>query len=136
MSAAPKRLTSLSDRQMARHMRDAQWRFMERVAKHDPLWVCWWNKNGHHDAKTAPADLEICGLIDGMELLAWMRTHRGWWKIGDWSDERYAAPVRLTPAGRKALRERERYDMELVEGGLVEPGWCAMPTRKSARTIA
>lgn len=128
----PKRLTSRDDRKMARHMRDRQWEFADRVALLGTLWVCWWNKNRLHDEKNASADLYICGLIDGMELLDWMSRHKDWWVIGEWSDDRYAAPVSLTDAGRKALVEREKYDMELVTGGLVEPGWCCMPARKSA----
>ena len=115
---------------MARHMRDRQWEVMERVANLGTLWICWWSKDRHHNDKTAPADLLICGLIDGMQLLDWFNSHEDWWIIGEWSDERYAAPVSLTEAGRLALTERDKYDMELVTGGLVEPGWCAMPARK------
>jgi len=127
VSRKPKRLTSRSDRAMARHMRDRQWEFADRVAELGTVWVCWWNKNGRHDEKTAPPDLYICGLIDGLELLEWLGSHCDWWTIGEWSDERYAAPVSLTDAGRKGLAEREKYDMELVRGGLVSPGWCCMP---------
>jgi hypothetical protein len=124
----PRRLTSRNDRQMARHMRDGQWEFMARVVELGTVWVCWWNKNrSHNDTKPLPPDLKVCGLIDGMELLEWLNSHKDWWVIGEWSDERYAAPVSLTDAGRAAFAERHRYDMELVTGGLVEPGWCAMP---------
>ncbi len=52
---------------------------------------------------------------------------KDWWVIGDWSDQRYAAPVSLTDAGRAALANREQYDLEPVTGGLVEPGWQATP---------
>lgn len=124
----PKRLTSRSQRKMARYTRDEQWKFMERVDQLGTVWVCWWNKN-HHHAESKP-DLLICGLIDGMELLEWLKSHEDWWIIGEWSDERYAAPVSLTDIGKKALQERELYDMELVNGGLVEPGFCVMPARK------
>jgi hypothetical protein len=125
----PKRLTSRRDRDMARRIRDAQWAFMQRVADLGTVWLCWWNKNRRHDENNLPADLVVHGLIDGTELLEWLNSHKDWWVIGDWSDERYAAPVRLTDAGRAALADRDRYDMELVTGGLVEPGWCAMPAR-------
>lgn len=131
----PRRLTSYQDRQMARRTRDQQWAFMERVARLGLIWFCVWNKNGHHKPPY-PDDLEVCGLIDGMELLEWMGSHKEWWKIGRWSDKHYARPVRLTDAGRAALAHRERYDMELVTGGLVEPGWCAMPAPRLARRCA
>jgi hypothetical protein len=123
----PKPLTSARDRHMARRMRDSQWAFMERVASSGTVWVCWWNKDRHHDEKAAPPDLLICGLIDGCELLEWLHSHEAWWIIGEWSDERYAAPVSLTDAGRAALANRDPYDMEPVTGGLVEPGWQATP---------
>lgn len=74
-----------------------------------------------------PADLYVTGLIDGMELLEWLNRHRDWWIIGRWRDDRYAAPIRLTAKGRRALKRRSRYDMEPVTGGMVEPGWIAVP---------
>jgi hypothetical protein len=125
----PKWLVSDEDRKMARHMRDRQWRLAERAAEHGTLWICWWNKNHHHDtSQPLAADLEVCGLIDGMELLNWLKAHEDWWSIGEWSDDRYAAPVSITEAGREALRNRHLYDMEPVKGGLVDPGWQAIPT--------
>ena len=125
----PKKLTDRTNRDMARHVRDRQWRILERIAVCNPLWICWWNKNGHH-ARSAelPNDLEVCGLIDGNELVQWLNSHPDWTVIGDWSDERYAAPVRITDAGRAALADRAQFDMEPVDGGLVEPGWQAVPT--------
>jgi hypothetical protein len=134
----PKRLTAKRDRAMARRMRDQNWAVMERVAAlaPKPLWICWWNKDGHHrpspsaqyaDGSGFRDDLLVCGLIDGMELCEWLRSHNDWWTIGEWSDERYAAPVTLTDAGRAALTNRAAYDMEPVTGGLVEPGWEAIP---------
>lgn len=138
----PKRLTSKRDRENARRTRDRQWAVMERVAAlaPAPLWVCWWNKNRHHspspeaqyaDGSGFRNDLLVCGLIDGCELAGWLNSHKDWWIIGEWSDERYAAPVTLTDAGRAALANRERYDMEPVTGGLVEPGWIARPEHKT-----
>jgi hypothetical protein len=122
----PRVLKRKKDREQARRMRDQQWRFAERVAAAGTLWVCWWNKNRHHD-KDVPSDLMVCGLIDGCELLEWLGTHPDWWDIGEWSDERYAAPVRLTDAGRAALASRHLYDMEPVTWGMVEPGYQAVP---------
>jgi hypothetical protein len=113
---------------------------MERVNDLGTLWICWWNKDRHHersplaqypDGSGYRNDLLVCGLIDGMELLEWLHSHKDWWVIGEWSDERYAAPVSLTEAGRLALTEREKYDMEPVTGGLVEPGWIATPTERT-----
>lgn len=126
----PKRLTAKCDRENARRERDSQWDFMERVAAlppQQPLWVCWWNKNRHHDYAHIPLDLLICGLSGGMVLSEWLNSHKDWWIIGEWSDARYAAPVTLTDAGRAALANRAAYDMEPVTGGLVEPGWEAIP---------
>ena len=127
-SQEPRQLTEDRDRDMARYIRDHQWRTLEQIAEHDPLWYCWWDKAGRHKKnEDRPADLKVSGLIDGMEILAWFRSHPDWVEIGEWSDERYAAPIRITEAGREALQNRELYDMEPVTGGLVEPGWQATP---------
>lgn len=128
---AAKKLTSKADREMARRVRDWHWEIADRVAAAGTLWVCWWNKNRHHDESNAPSDLLICGLIDGMELIEWFNSHPDWWVIGDWSDDRYAAPIQMTDIGRVALGNRHLYDMEPVTGGLVEPGWQSIPTAKS-----
>ena len=45
-------------------------------------------------------------------------------------DERSARPVQLTDAGKVALADRAPYDMEPYEGGMIEPGWTAIPTPK------
>lgn len=119
----PKRLTQKRDREMARRMRDHQWQFMERVAQLRTLWFCVWNKYRREEL----ADEHRAGLIDGLELLEWIDSHPDWWVKGEWSDERYAFPLQLTDAGRLALTDRAKYDMEPVTGGLVEPGWTAMP---------
>lgn len=133
VTVEPKRLDTPEWRLMARRMRDHQWEIADRVLEHDPLWICWWNKNRHFDeTKPLPADLLVCGLITGLELLAWFKNHADWWDIGEWSAERYAAPVRLTAVGRATLAEREKYDMEDVTGGLVEPGWIATPAEREA----
>ena len=128
-SQQPKTLTDQASRQQARHIRDNQWRKLERIAEQDPhpLYICWWNKNRHHNRDVSPPDLLVCGLIDGMEMLHWLKAHPEWVVIGEWSDERYAAPVHITDSGLDALSKRERYDLEPVVGGLVEPGWQAIP---------
>lgn len=125
--AQPKKIKSKQQREIARIMRDSQWAFAEKAAKHGTIWVCWWDKDRRHRTEPLPDDLVVHGLISGMELLEWLGSHPDWWKIGEWSDERYAAPVSITEAGRAALAEREKYDMEPVIGGLVEPGWQAVP---------
>jgi len=110
-------------RQTARHIRDEQWRFMERAEEHNPLWFCVWNKA----RKPEKPDEMRCGLMDGMETLAWADAHPDWFIIGEWDDARYARPVKLTEAGREALANRAKYDLEPAEWGMVEPGWCAIP---------
>lgn len=127
-----KRLTDERSREDARQLRDSQWDFAEKVAKLGTVWLCWWNKNGHFDEHNpAPADTVVHSLIDGVELLDWLKRHPDWWEIGEWSDERYAAPVTITAAGREALAHRELYDMEDVHGGLVEPGYVVTPAERS-----
>lgn len=124
----PKVLRKKWQRENARRTRDAHWRMMERAAEHNPLWFCVWNK------KRLPelADEERHGLLDGLEMLAWTDQHPDWFIKGEWSDERYAFPLYLTEAGRQALTEREKYDMELVHGGLVEPGFVVTPIPRRA----
>lgn len=123
----PKQLKSREARRMARRIRDAQWRFMERCQTHHPLWWCIWNKIRRPEL----ADEWRSGLIDGMELLSWIEDHRAWFRVGRWNAERYARPVSLKPAGREALQHRELYDMEPVKGGLVEPGFECIPWPRS-----
>ena len=123
----PKILTSHDQRRSARHDRDRQWRTLELIAEHNPLYICWWNKDRHHDRDTAPPDLLICSLITGSSIASWLRTHPDWVTIGDWDDNRYAAPAWITDAGREALANRNLYDMEPVQGGMIEPGWICTP---------
>lgn len=128
MSSPPKVLKDKSSRAMARAIRDRQWEFMERALKHNPLWFCIWNKRGLPELENEWRD----ALISGMKIQEWMRAHKPWFRVGKWNEERYATPVRLTPAGRWALRHRMRYDMEPVTGGLVEPGWSCTPAPRAA----
>lgn len=128
MADSPRMQTGEHVRRLAREIRDEQWAFAERARRVGTVWVCWWNKNRRHDtSKPLPDDLIVCGLIDGMELLDWLNRHPDWWQIGEWSDERYAAPVTITPEGCAALDRREDFDLEPVYGGLVAPGWMAIP---------
>jgi hypothetical protein len=121
-----KRLRSKFERDCARRVREAQWEMMERAAKHDPLWFCIWNKR-KLDSKE---DELRCCLMSGMDRQAWIDAHPDWFEVGEWSDERYAVPIRLTDVGRKALTEREKYDDEDHHGGLAEPGYVVKPTPK------
>lgn len=122
----PRKLESPEHREMARAARNHDWEIADRIAARGTMWFCWWNKNRRH-REPYPDDLLVCGLIDGMEILGWLQSHPDWWEIGKWDDTRYAAPVTITAAGRAALAERDKYDMEPVLGGLVEPGWQAIP---------
>lgn len=126
----PKKLKGREDRRQARRTRDSQWKFMERAKEHDPLWFCVWNKTGQPEL----ADEWRDGLITGMEMMEWMQRHPTWFKTGRWSDKRYARPIRLTPAGRRALKTRE-FDMEPIYGGLVEPGWQCIPARPKTEKV-
>lgn len=136
----PRVLSTPEDRQMARRMRDGHWSIMEKVDRLGTLWCCWWDKKGKFSKgsfaegriSTAPADVYVFGLFDASEFLEWTKRHPDWWIVGEWSDERYAAPVSLTDAGREALRNRHLYDMEPVTGGMVEPGWIATPAAAGA----
>lgn len=152
----PKRLTSYRDRMFARRERDAQWDFMERVAREGVVWMCPWDKYGRHgrrcvnkwcrcrrfhsqgnqwecaDCKTVmdqvPDDkVYVFGLLGSNELFAWLDSHKDWWKRGRWSEKRCARSIRITEAGRRALRNRHLYDGELIYGGMVEPGYVVKP---------
>lgn len=112
---------------MARAIRDGQWALLEKAATHDPLIWCWWDKAGRY-RNGVPANVHLTGLIGSMEDLAWFKRHPDWLVIGEWDDAVYGAPIRITDAGRAALANRALYDMEPVEGGMVEPGWICTPS--------
>ena len=132
----PKVRESPRERDWARAIRDRQWALLERIAEHDPLWVCWWDKFGRHTrTEERPDDLEVLDVISSIELGMWIGErgpHADWIEEGPWSEERCAAPVRITAAGRAALETRDRFDMEPVYGGFVEPGWVCIPTPPTA----
>lgn len=69
----------------------------------------------------------VFGLIGSNELYGWLSAHKDWWKRGRWSEKRCARSIRITPAGRKALKNRHLYDMEPIHGGMVEPGYIVTP---------
>lgn len=122
----PKKLRGVRDRQIARAMRDDQWRFMERIAEHGTLWFCNWNKRRLEEQQ----DELRTSFVGGRNIGAWLTTHADWFVVGEWNNGRYAMPVQLTDAGRSALANRAPYDMEPIEGGMVEPGWVAIPTAR------
>lgn len=100
---------------------------MERVLRVGLLWFCNWNKNKMAEG----ADEYRVSLFSGCDIVDWTNTHPDWFVFGEWNKERYAFPVQLTDAGRAALANRERWDMEDVQGGMVEPGWVCSPARPS-----
>ena len=117
-------LRSKSSRMMARAMRNAHWRFMEKIRDWGVVWFCPWDKYGKHE--NAPENYVVDALL-GAGYLDWMGRHKDWFQQGRWSQRRCARSVRLTAAGRTALENWTHYDMEPVHGGLVEPGWVATP---------
>lgn len=119
----PKRLTDRSARIMARRERDAQWAFMERAAREGIVWVCPWDKYHRHKDD----GVYVFGLIGANEFLHWLDSHENWWKKGRWSEKRCARSIRITQAGRRALSNRDTYDMEEIYGGMVEPGYVVRP---------
>lgn len=118
----PKMLRDRGTRETARYIRDRQWSLMERMVN-APLRVCLWDKKR---LTAEPGEVRFC-LISGMEFMNWVRSHRRWFVVGRKHDERDAFVMKLTKAGRWAFRHKKRYDMAPVEGGLVEPGWVAIP---------
>jgi len=121
----PKKLTSQDNRRMARFMRNRHWLFMEKVDEFGVIWFCCWDKDQRH--KPPAPNVVVDGLL-GAGYLDFMCQHKDWFKRGRWSEKKYAVSVRLTPAGIEALKNWTQYDMEPVYGGLVEPGWQAIPT--------
>lgn len=152
----PKRLTDRNSRMFARRERDAQWEFMERVKREGIVWMCPWDKYHKHGPRCPgicassrfipeaeqwkcaqcgrvlpqiPDDrVYVFGLIGSNELFGWLAAHKDWWKRGRWSEKRCARSIRITDAGRKALRNRHLYDMEEIHGGMVEPGYIVRPS--------
>ena len=118
-----RQFTTPAQRERARRIRDRQWRFMERVVAVGTLWFCVWNKRELPEGPDEWRD----GLMTGLEMMNWIQRHATWFVAGEWDEAGYAWPVQLTEAGHAALADRALYDMEPVEGGLVAPGWTAVP---------
>ena len=123
MSDEPKKMTDRDARERARLIRDRQWRIMEKADKYGAVWC-----------RTASRwlepkeDEEHYGYIAAEELFAWFRElHPDWLIVGARDETRKAYPITLTDAGRAALANRDTYNMEPVYGGMVEPGWQAIP---------
>lgn len=124
-----KRLSDRKSRMYARAVRDAQWAFMERVAREGVVWTCPWDKYHRHKND----GVYVYGLLGSNDFLHWINSHRDWWKRGPWSEKRCARSLRLTDSGKAALANRELYDMEPIYGGMVEPGYVVTPWPKKAR---
>ncbi len=120
----PKRLTDRTMRMVARRERDSQWEFMERVAREGIVWMCPWDKYKRHKDGDG---VYVFGLIGSNEFYHWLSSHKDWWIRGRWSEKRCARSIRITNAGRRALNDREQYDMEPIFGGMVEPGYVVTP---------
>ena len=108
---------------IARRERDGQWAFMERVAREGVVWMCPWDKYHRHGSD----GVYVFGLLGSNEFFHWLGCHKDWWKRGRWSEKRCARSIRISDAGRKALKHREKYDMEPIVGGMVEPGYIVTP---------
>lgn len=113
-----------SYRKHARASRDYQWHFTERVAELGTLWFTPWEKNRRPQGPDEWRD----GLLTGMDIVRWYSQHPDWFVVGEWDNDRAARPISITDAGRAALANRAQYDMEPYAGGMIEPGWVAVPT--------
>ena len=117
-------------RETARNIREFQWHMMEAMVEHGQVWVTPWNQGRRPQAP----DTFRFGLLDWNEHRSWFNEqHPDWFEHGEWDNERGAAPIRLTDAGQQALQERERYDMEPMFGGMVEPGFMVTPAPRRQR---
>ena len=130
----PKDLTHDPERpwwpEMCRNIREQQWEIMQAAADHGAVWVNPWNNRRLPETE----DTYRFGLLGWQEMASWFQDqHSDWFEHGEWDDERCAAPIRLTDAGRQALQERDRYDMDAVFGGMVEPGWTCLPAERRPR---
>ena len=117
------RLDGADDRERARRIRDHHWSVLRKAVTFGQVWVDPWNRSRRDEA---PDEERFC-LISGSEFFMWLEQHPDWTEIGQWDAQRAAYPIRLTPAGRAAVDAPEQFDLEPVFGGLVEPGWSAVP---------
>src|ERR1700685_206434 len=117
-----RRLTDRDSRQIAQRTLEGHWDFVRRLARQGVVHFCVWNKYHHKEGRNEIRH----GLIDGLEFFDFVRSHRPWFGRGAYDRRRNAFPMWLTPAGRIALKTRANRS-EMVHGGLVEPGYCAVP---------
>lgn len=124
----PRKLTDHNGRERARLVRDRQWRFMEKAAKFGTVWHIAYTR-----WREPKEDEEHVAYLGHEELYGWFREkHPDWLIVGAFDEQRKGYPVTLSAAGYAALENREQYDMEPVFGGLVEPGWQAIPLEREA----
>lgn len=117
-----RRFNDRDSRQVAQRQLEGHWNFVRRLAREGLVHFCVWNKYHHPERKNEIRH----GLIDGMEFLDFVRTHRAWFGCGAYDRRRNTFAIWLTQAGRSALRTRAER-AEMMRGGLVEPGYEAMP---------
>jgi|ERR1043165_973860 hypothetical protein len=132
MANQAKILNDKQQRQFARNERDSQWEFMERVEREGVVWMCPWDKYHRHGTD----GVYVYGLLGSNEFLYWLNSHKEWWKRGRWSAKRCASSIRITDAGRAALKNRDLYDMEPIHGGMMEPGYIVTPLPREPRAGA
>lgn len=101
---------------------------MERMQEHGTLWICPWNQRGLPEKE----DEWRFSYMGWVTLSYWFEEHAEWFEVGEWDEDRYACPYRLTAGGIKGLANRQKYDMEPVRGGLVGPGWTCIPAEAGA----
>ena len=97
---------------IARRMRNAHWRHMERMVD-GTLYVRLWNRGRLPDVP----DVLNMSMFSGMDFMDWVRAHPTWFEPSQWDEDRKADPFRLTEEGREALRNKHLYDMEPVPMG-------------------
>lgn len=130
MQAEARHLTGLGDRQRARVIRNEQWSIMTRLAGGGSVRIFWFGASVSQDPFGTLANNlmpEDADQIHGIELIAWIKRHKAWWEITRRASEPSSVRLRLTYAGRHALRNRGRYDMEPVEGGSIDDRWRCIP---------
>lgn len=117
-----RRLTDRFSRQVAQRVLEGHWNFVRRLAREGIVHFCVWNKFHHKERRNE----ERHGLIDGMEVMEFVREHRAWFGYGAYDRSRNTFPIWLTAAGRAALRTKADRP-QLILGGLVDPGFQVMP---------
>ena len=75
-------------------MRDFHWKTLERIAEHNPLEICWWDKNRRHK-RERPDNLLVLSPMD-VDLVRWLKDHADWIEEGKWSEETCSMPFYIT----------------------------------------